>query len=228
MSSVIKYKGYNINIKDDSEPMNPLTEFDSLGKITYWNSRYTLGHENGDKKYGTIPQFLADIAGIDLDDVKKQGQALHEYLITEASKANIILPVYAYIHGGVTLKTTRFSDIFDSGLAGFIWVTKEAVLKEYGTVDVPVIEEYLRGQIATLDEYFTGEVYGYVIEDQQGEDIGSCWGFFGSNNRNSGLLESAESEIDHHIETTLKKHIAQRKAQMKAHTPLDKRQPLNV
>ena len=29
------------------------------------------------------------------------------------------------------------------------------------------------------DQYLTGQVYGYVVEDQERNRLDSCWGFYG-------------------------------------------------
>jgi len=46
-----------------------------------------------------------------------------------------------------------------------------------------------------------GDVYGYTCEDENGEEIddASCWGFYGSNHEQSGLLESAREQINAHL-----------------------------
>ena len=34
-------------------------------------------------------------------------------------------------------------------------------------------------EVKTYDQYLTGDVWGYIIEDDSGEVLDSCWGFFG-------------------------------------------------
>lgn len=48
--------------------------------------------------------------------------------------------------------------------------------------DTDVREEALRQMRGELDEYvkwIKGEVYGFVIEDESGDELDSCWGFIG-------------------------------------------------
>lgn len=55
-----------------------------------------------------------------------------------------------------------------------------------------------------------GDVYGYTCEDENGDDIpdASCWGFYGYDNEESGLLESAHHAIDCHLDNRNKETAA--------------------
>jgi hypothetical protein len=41
------------------------------------------------------------------------------------------------------------------------------------------IEEALRGELAVWNQYGQNDVYGYVVEDERGAHVDSCWGFYG-------------------------------------------------
>ena len=97
----------------------------------------------------------------------------------------IILPLYLYDHGGITMNTTGFSCPWDSGQVGWIYCTKEDFIKETGYTEKELFEEgkaeaLLKGEVETYDQYLTGDVYGFVLEDEDGNQIDSCWGFYGS------------------------------------------------
>ena len=57
------------------------------------------------------------------------------------------------------------------------------------------ILEYLEAEVKIYDQYIQGEVYGYK-KFVNGEEEDSCWGFFGSDHRASGLYESAGWEYE--------------------------------
>jgi hypothetical protein len=38
----------------------------------------------------------------------------------------------------------------------------------------------LRAEVETLDQYITGTVYGYRVQDSEGEELASCGGFYGT------------------------------------------------
>jgi len=51
----------------------------------------------------------------------------------------------------------------------------------------------MAADVQVYDDYLTGSVYGYIVE---GPASDSCWGYYGYNHRQSGLLNTAESAID--------------------------------
>ena len=87
---------------------------------------------------------------------------------------------------------------------GFIYVSKEACLKEWKQKKwSKKFEEkiigLLDGEIKTYDQYLTGDVHGYMIyrpEDEECEEsVDSCWGFYGDK---EAMIE-AKSVVDWHI-----------------------------
>lgn len=98
-------------------------------------------------------------------------------------KDSIYLPVYAYIHSGITISTSPFSCPWDSGQIGYIYVSKDKVRKEFNVKKITKkireqVIKILNSEIKVYDLYLKGEVYGYeIIEDN--EVIESCWGFIG-------------------------------------------------
>jgi len=47
-------------------------------------------------------------------------------------------------------------------------------------------KELVQALIETWNQYLSGDIWGYIIEDKNGEVVGSCWGFYG--------IEDAERE----------------------------------
>lgn len=144
-------------------------EWDNLGTMACFHSRYSLGD---DHKY-------------DMEYITR----------LENNPKYISLPLYIYDHGGVTMNTTGYSCPWDSGKVGIIFVSKEQVRKEYGWKRITkarekTIEGYLAGEVSTYDEYLIGNVYGF-ISYKDGEEVDSCWGFYGDEHEKSGLLENA-------------------------------------
>lgn len=169
-----EYKGYQIEIDNDSYPMNPRTEYDNLGEMLCFHSRYQLGDEHSHS----------------IKEVKEMAE----------SGDYIVLPLYLYDHSGITMNTTGFSCPWDSGQVGVILVSKEKVRKEYVWKRVTKerqeqIEKYLRGEVKTYDSFIRGDVFGYQIKKDE-EDLDSCWGFFGTDFEKNGLLEYAKNAID--------------------------------
>ncbi|MFX1709011.1 hypothetical protein PV783_33905 [Chitinophaga sp. CC14] len=178
MTNTVEYKGYSIKISQEDDAENPLREFDMLGTFSCFHRRYDLSSKE---------------AITDIDELKsyiKSGKA-------------VFLPLYLYDHSGITISTSPFSCPWDSGQVGFIHVDKAKVREEYSCKRISKkilqrVYEVLKGEVATFDDYITGNVYSYTIENNEGEVIDSCGGYFG-NPEESSLLADARSAIDYII-----------------------------
>lgn len=199
-------KKLSYRIEHDDEPQSP-RDWDNLGTMHCWHSRYNLGDEQHDK--GTSEEFFAELGGFDEDyDWTSKEYDIHLGAAkNRAQKENIILPLYLYDHSGITISTGSFSCPWDSGQIGWIIVSVEQVKNEYNWKVLTKkrrerIEKYLRDEVKIYDYYLTGDVWGYIIQNEDGsEDYDSCWGFFGEKN----CIEEAKSALQGEIEYQ-KKH----------------------
>lgn len=107
------------------------------------------------------------------------------------SAGYVILPLYLYDHGGITISTGSFSCPWDSGQVGYIYLTPQTIADEWQG-DRDKAESYLRGEVETYDQYLTGDVYGFIIEDDEGDTLESCWGFFGADYCKAEAIAMAE------------------------------------
>ena len=148
--------GYTLRIRTDDSPESP-AEWSNLGQIAYCSNGYTLGTER-----------------VSRDRLDEIAQGIKDGSL-------IGLPVYAYIHSGVTISTGAFSCPWDSGQCGFVYCTRKQAIAEWG--DTPDCEtnalRILRGEVKTFDQYLRGDVYGYTITDKDGDVVDSCCGFYG-------------------------------------------------
>ena len=83
----------------------------------------------------------------------------------------------------------------------------------------------MKNEVKTYDQHLRGEVFGYQVESPSGKEMDSCWGFYGYNHEESGLLEYAQNAIDYDIEQKKKEHFEQLKKWIKSKTPLQYRKP---
>jgi hypothetical protein len=114
------------------------------------------------------------------------------------------LPVFAYVHGGATIRAgSGFSCPWDSGQSGFVYCDREQALSEFKTEEAVI--ECLKAEVKLFDAYLTGEVYGYRLLDKDGEELESCWGFYGDD-----AFDYMFSELDAHAEYYMKKEQAER------------------
>ena len=157
--------GKTLEIVQDNNPDSP-REWDNMGTMICFHGRYNLGdkHNYDHKDYSGWEEMETAI-------IKNESPA-------------VILPLYLYDHSGITISTSPFSCGWDSGQIGFIFVSKEKLKKELNvkriTKDIiQRAEKCLLGEVNTYDQYLTGDVYGYKVIDEQGNEEDSCWGYYG-------------------------------------------------
>ncbi len=185
-----EYRGLTIKIYPDDTSDEGPRDWDNLGTMVCFHKRYALG----DKHKMTIEE-LQEI--VDRKDI-------------------VALPLYLYDHGGITMNTTGFSCPWDSGQVGYIYVDEAKIRQEYNLLDpskkihkdvIAKVTEILKQEVETYDQYLTGRVYGFVIEDKDGEHIDSCWGFYGD--YEEGALKEAKDIVDHKTNKGLTNAIGQ-------------------
>ncbi len=189
---IITYRGYKIQIVSDYDNAENPREWDNLGTMLCVHSRYSLGDEHFYSSQELWEHIAWEHNIFDVDgNYETDRERIEKWLFANC----IVLPLYIYDHGGVTMRTVPFSCPWDSGQVGFIYITKEQACKEFGWKRISAkrkqqIIDYLRAEVDTYDSYLKGEVYGFVIE----EIDESCWNFFG-HYENSGLIDHAKDII---------------------------------
>lgn len=177
-----------------SYSMNPREDADMLGTIAYKHSRYELGEE----KISDPIEWLEEKLGLQTKGIytNERLAELEERFFSEF----IVLPLYLYDHSGITIATTPFSCPWDSGKVGYIYISKAKVREEYSWKLITKarrekIEGYLKNEVKEFDYYLTGEVFRYKIEDENGEEVDSCSGFYGQDWQNNGIKDHIDKEL---------------------------------
>jgi len=113
-------------------------------------------------------------------DVQAEGgyRSLHAEYLAKCGNDNIELPIYLYEHGGIALNTTGFNCSWDSGQLGYIFAPKNVIRKEFGWKKltperIERIKTYMRNEVELFSKWLNGEVYYYLVEDEDGETIDS-------------------------------------------------------
>lgn len=167
---------------------SPRDNCDWLGTMVCGHRSYILGDEQicvGD--YGSW------------EEVK-------QYLIDDRH-AKVILPLSLYDHSGITM-SVGIRGGWDCGQVGYIYVSEEDCIKEYGqNYSISKIEDMLRAEVEVYDFYLRNEVYGFrifenkhnvnkcphcnkIIDEQDDEEeIDACWGFYGMKDVMSAVEE---------------------------------------
>lgn len=155
-----EHRGYKCTVYYDADPISP-DEWDMLGTIY-----------SGHRDYNPQKHKMDEITWFDEDG---NWHVDSDY---------IFVRIYFYEHSGLTIWSKREPQRcgWDSGLFGIYAVHKDKAAKEFGDVSNP--ENYervmncLEAEVKEWDTYFRGEVYGYVVEDEGGCHVNSCWGFY--------------------------------------------------
>jgi hypothetical protein len=198
---VIEYKGYNIKVYGDESPESPRDWDCNWGTMVCFHKRYNLGDKHS---YKEVMSFLIDLASEFIDKDRAE-RATSEKLFEIISFNCLIFPLYLYSHSGLSISMKPFSDQWDSGQIGYIYITKKKVrellsVKNLTKTIREKVEAALLSEVAIYDCYLGGYVYGYVIDKIDGEeDLYSCWGYYDYDHEKNGLLESARSYIDYQI-----------------------------
>ena len=175
---------FTIEVSEDHDEMfNPRECHDNLGVMLCFHKRYILGDKNR--------------IGIEHEDFSSW-EEMEEYLY-ENQDAVMVMPLYLYDHSGITMSTGDFGDRFDSGQVGFIYATREDVLKAFGhkrNLTKKLMDKViscLKCEVETYDKYLRGDVWSFSVTDAEGEIVESCGGFYGENE----AREEAASVLAH-------------------------------
>jgi len=181
-----------IHVDDTCE--SPRDSWDNLGTMLCNLDGYDLGDasnpyagENGDFE-SDFKAYLKEELDLKLDDV-------------------VYLPIYAYLHGGITIKHSPYSCSWDSGMVGYSYVTKEDIRKEYRVKNVTKkikdkVIDMLESELEIYKAYLEGNCYGFIIKDDEDNDVDSCWGFIDD-------LEEVKKNIAEHLPTEGNKELVE-------------------
>lgn len=138
-------------------------------------------------------------------------ESMYEYLLKKVRREFVILPLYLYDHSVLCISTKPFSCGWDSGQVGWIYVSKKTVVdsewtKEWlaGRSKYKAAEDILIGEVEIINQYLQGDVYGCIIEEHTKceccgavniEQLDSCWGFYGTNWKENGLIDMVPDEL---------------------------------
>jgi len=204
-----EYKGLTIRIEHDPlDAPNPLRDFDcysDLVTVVCFHSRYDLGTENHGFR--------------DPDEV-------WEYIRKTRAVA---LPLYLYEHSGISMSCSNgsypFNCPWDAGMVGIAFIERDKLMRQRGhkiatKKDKEWARDFILTTISEYDLYLRGESYGFVIEDEKGEHLDSCWGFLTDEPDGGYLLEEARETANSHVNQRRSDHFERLKTWIKNNVPL--------
>jgi len=185
---------FNLKIEQESYPESPRA-WDNLTTMICFHKRYNLGDEHN----YTHDNFNS------WEELKER--------LEEDYNIIIIKPLYIYDHSGITISTSPFECNWDSGQIGWVFISKEQA--DYlGTPidDIDRLDSWLESEINIYDQYLSGDVYGFTLFEEievkkiypdgrevieiEDEVLDSCWGYYGTNHEENGLLDAVLESAD--------------------------------
>lgn len=156
---------YVATIDQDTIDAESPREWDNFGIMICFHRNYQLG----DKHDMSIEDLQAIVARPDV----------------------VSLPLFLYDHSGISMSTqtepTWFHAAWDSGKVGYIYVTREKILKDFNRklLTKKLREDaarILRAEVEVYDQYLTGDVWHVVVRDREAnmevvESVGGIYGY---------------------------------------------------
>ena len=196
-----EHNGFTVELHYDESPSSPRDNDGNGTFLGFPHRSYTIGDEQVDPSRWEFDCTVCDADGeitstnVDGKQVTAECKACEGYGRTSVRSfddavryvrenydaVGPVLNVVMYDHGNVSYSVGRHYDEWDGGNAGLTFYTAKQI-KDMGHETQPSDEDltkWLTGEIDEYSKWASGEVYGYVIKDRNGDDVDSCWGFIG-------------------------------------------------
>lgn len=174
MTEIKLKNGQTLEIIQDEYGESP-REWDNICEMICFHNRYSLGDKT-------------DINPSDYN-------SWEEMIDANSLPSDIVVPLYLYDHGSLSISTAPFSCSWDSGQVGFAIIPVNKIVLEYGDdsdISRALARKCLEAEIETYNQYLQGEIYGYVLKDENNEEIDSCWGFYGYDPTTNGIFDQLD------------------------------------
>lgn len=172
---------YFISVERDEDPLNPRDD-GNIAHMICFHRRYNLGDKH------------------DFEDLNSLVEQL------ERDKINgddyVSSPLFLMDHSGLSISIHDFHDCWDSGLVGIVYVKKSELISN--GIDIKddweaEARKIISAEVSLYDQYLSGDVYGFRLFklcNNEWEEVDSCWGFYGSDIRENGMLDQLSSDME--------------------------------
>ena len=199
-----EHKGFTIVLSPEDWPESPAQHDDMMERfLVGFHRQFTVHYaDKSDGRYdddapvirtpedvlaympkeAIVQHFLGE--GYEPDEAQEEAEATHE-------PGWIVLPLQAYIHGGVHLSLGSFGCPWDSGQVGWVFVKEEnewGKNKDGTAITHEQIAEWL---VNEWNSYLSGDIWFVNVLDSDGEVLESVGHIVGMEN----ALEIAKNEI---------------------------------
>jgi hypothetical protein len=217
----INHKGLTIKLLPDTDAQSPRGDC-NLGKMVCWHKRYQLGDEQPSNSPDEWEVYMAESVAPGMDEridrlysrivtakydtpeykpqLRQYDEARSKAIHKALDAAYLMLPLYLFDHSGISMSTGSFGDPWDSGQVGWIYMDRKTAIENWGKAKLTKAVraqalESLKSEVEVYDQFLTGDVYGYVVEDEDGAEVDSCWGFFGLDYCRAEAVSAADSHL---------------------------------
>lgn len=182
-----------IHIRQDHDPLNPRIDWDHPWNWYSNHRRYDFDKESyKSSKWLKLDDIMPDDFGED----EHEGETIYEAVLRNNPEFLDAHPIYLLDHSSLHVSLGSFGDPWDSGVGAVATITRKKA-EEYWP-DLKGDDEKLKEraykaleeEVDEMEKYLNGDVYGFVIETQDGEGD-SCWGFYDIKD----ALEEADSNV---------------------------------
>ena len=127
-------------------------------------------------------KYGRDYVGFVLDWFDDTGGAFCPEVMEFLDGVAVVLPLYVLEHSCIRMSTAPFNDPWDSGQVGYVYATRERVVKEYGGFgpeERKRAEALLDAEVDEYSRYLDGECYEWevIADDADGDVLDSCCGY---------------------------------------------------
>lgn len=184
-------KGQLVRIENDFDCECPRDWECNMGTFYTWTRSYMS--PDGDKHIAPAFDELVESFGFNPDKVTNPAQLANNL----NAHGYCALPVSKYEHSGVIYRVgspDQFYDRWDSCYCGIIFAScaKVRELRCVGRVTQKVrneVYEEFASEVKLYSDWADGNCHGYIITDQNGDEVDSCWGFIGDDAYANGIVD---------------------------------------
>ena len=207
--NTIDYKGYHIEVLREEDPFSP-RRWEHLGQMVYAHNLYVLGDAKLQRDQGSLENAFAFYIALNemgipdkyftdyrMDSLTEKGyDAVWKWI----EKNVVYLKLYLYDHTGITIRTVPFPSVWDSGMVGYIYATKERIkevfkVKRVSSKLLKEVDKMLEKEVREFDSYLRGEVYCIDVK-KDGELFDSVCGIYDDLDDKDAIIKATEAYLN--------------------------------
>lgn len=219
-----KYKGFTIKIEQDLDPSNPFEDWDCEPSLMVEGNNYNKDYSDGEidsflTNYLTDNQIVRHKAKIlKLINYHESFDSDHEDY-TAKEKIDILRDELSdFLSEDIENKVSfcnSFNIIYYSGTSrGYSqgsWADVFVIITDKDREKLGIDKKNdakVCEQTFKLYGYWAwGDVWGYIIQNKDDEELDSCWGYYGDYPEYGGIIDATKHIIDAHLEYEASKNI---------------------